>query len=86
MAKNLSKLFGLPSTKEAGVKQHEMLAKKLKSNEVFIMPSMNRGYLVLRHELIKRYPRLSKSKKTDVFNNYLLQKKPTGKYIKITKV
>lgn len=87
MAKNISKLFGTPSTLEGGRKQHSSLVRLLKANEVFAIPFMNRGWLVLRHEVKKMYPSSPSSKtKVHVWRNYLQSGKPTGKYLKATKV
>lgn len=47
-SKNISLLYGVPSNLKVGKEQHEMLAKKLKENEVFMFKSQNRGYLALR--------------------------------------
>jgi hypothetical protein len=85
MAKNISKLFGTPSTRAGGIKQHKELVHKLRNNDVFSFKSMNRGYLVLKHEVYRAYP--SRPKPTvEVWSNYLQDAKPTGKFIKVTKV
>jgi hypothetical protein len=82
MAKNLSKLAGTPSTRSDGIAQHKMLTKNLRGNKVFFLPSQNRGYLVLKAEIVKLYG----NKKITVWHNYLQDTKPTGKFIKVTKV
>lgn len=47
MPKNLSKLYGIPSSEERGLEQHEELVEKLRNNEVFSFSFQNRGYLAL---------------------------------------
>ena len=84
MAKNISKLFGTPTTREGGIRQHKELRNKLKHNDVWSIPSMHRGYLVLKHEKAvgergKKYP-------VDIYPNYLQSTKPTSRYIMASKV
>lgn len=86
MAKNISKQMGMPTSKECGIDQHNQLVKKLKNNDYFVLPSMNRGYLVLKHEVAPMYRKKPLGRKVDIYPNYLQKSKPTGKYIKVTKV
>lgn len=74
MAKNLSKLFGIPSSKTRGEQQHKELSKKLKKNEVFYLPSQNKGYLVL-----KKGPQ-------GTYQNILQSTKPTKGTAKVTRI
>ena len=85
MAKNISKFFGLPSTREGGFKQHKELVQKLRRNGVYSIPFMNRGYLVLRKATVRMYPNRPRPH-VDIWSNYLQSSKPTGKYLKVTKV
>jgi len=82
--KNVSKLFGTPSTREGGIKQHRELVKKLRKNDVWSIPFMHRGYLVLKHE--KAIGQRGKAHPVDIYPNYLQKSKPTGKYIMVSKV
>lgn len=84
MAKNLSKLFGVPSTREGGIRQHNQLKKKLKNNDVYLGSSMNRGYLVLKHE--KAVGERGRKHPVDIYPNYLQKTKPSKRYIKTSKV
>ncbi len=86
MAKNISKLIGMPSSKEGGINQHNQLVRKLKNNDFYVLPSMNRGYLVLKHEVVPTYKKKPAGMKVDIYPNYLQKNKPTGNYIKVTKV
>ncbi len=86
MAKDISKLFGTPSTREGGIKQHKELRDKLRRNGVYSLNSMNRGYLVLRHDKVRMYPQLRTSKKVDIWHNILQSAKPTGMFIMASKV
>ena len=82
--KNVSKLFGVPANKDAGVKQHKMLRDKLKHNDVWSIPSMHRGYLVLKHQMSP--VRKNSTYKVDIYPNYLQKAKPSGEYIMVSKV
>lgn len=86
MAKNISKLIGMPTSKEGGIDQHKQLVRKLKNNDFFVLPYMNRGYLVLKHELAPTYKKKPAGIRVDIYPNYLQKNKPTGNYIKVTKV
>ena len=52
----------------------------------FVLPYMNRGYLVLKHELAPTYKKKPAGMRVDIYPNYLQKNKPTGNYIKVTKV
>lgn len=84
MAKNISKLFGIPTTRDVGIRQHRELRTKLRQNDVWSLPFMHRGYLVLRHEKAVGVP--GRTHKVDIYPNYLQKSKPTGAFIMVSKV
>lgn len=86
MAKDISRIFGVPSTREKGIEQHRELRDKLRQNGVYSLNSMNRGYLVLRRTLSPIDTRRRGSQKVYTWRNILQNAKPTGIYIMMSKV
>ncbi|MHA1344428.1 MAG: hypothetical protein ACTSQG_10595 [Promethearchaeota archaeon] len=78
MGINLSLTFGVPTNLLGAKAQHKYLVFRLKNNQVFMLPSQNRGYLVLKAGT-GRYKNIG-------FFNILQKSKPKGKFIMVTKV